>query len=399
METHNVPKMLLKVFRMRGKIDLTPAYQRGKVWSRDKKQLLLDSIFRKFYIPPVFLRILDGDYYECVDGQQRLTTIFDFFDNNISFSKKFTPDYGGQTFEQLPRNVKDIFEDHEIVIVEINRCSDEEIRIMFDRLQRGMPLTAGERLNAKFGNMHNFISEISQHPFLKNINIRDYRGAFHQISAQMTCLELYGLSDVKFRNLENMYDYYKTFDNNSKEAQQIKKILNFLLKAFPNLTPELHTRAGIVSLYLLTSELLKDYSIKDKENLIHDFMIDFENNLIMAEEAGSDVELLKYLSAISHSSDGANSIKTRHEIIRKYFFLFATELEPLDSSRGFTEAQKIAIFRKDNGICRICREKVEWNHFHADHIIPYCRGGKTSVGNGQVLCPKDNLQKGANLVS
>lgn len=387
--------MLLKVYRMRGLIDLNPGYQRGKVWSKEKKKLLLDSIFRKMHVPAIYFRILDNGYYECVDGQQRLTAIFDFFDNKISLSRKITPEYGNKYFEELPQDIKDIFEDHEIIIVELNKCPDEEIREMFDRLQRGMPLTAGERLNAKLGAMHDFINTLSNHPFFKNVNIRDYRGAFHQISAQISALELYGIADVKFKDLEKMYENNKIFNINSKEALWINKVYNFLQTAFNEKTPELHTRAGIITLYLLTSEILKNYAMKDKEKIIHDFIIEFENKLIEAEENENDLELLKYLNAISHSSDSAKSITTRQEIIRTSFLLYAREIEPLDINRGFTEAQRIAIFRKDNQICQMCHKKTAWNDYHADHKIPHSRGGKTTVDNGQVLCSKCNLQKGA----
>ncbi len=42
-----------------------------------------------------------------------------------------------------------------------------------------------------------------------------------------------------------------------------------------------------------------------------------------------------------------------------------------------------------------CKKKVEYNNFHADHIIPHIRGGKTTIENGQVLCSACNLSKGA----
>jgi len=105
----------------------------------------------------------------------------------------------------------------------------------------------------------------------------------------------------------------------------------------------------------------------------------------------------QYLQAISHSSDSTNSIKTRHETIRTHFLLFTKDLEPLDTNRGFSLAQRIAIYRKDKETCQECKKKVGWNEFHADHIKPHTRGGKTTVENGQVLCNKCNLSKGANL--
>jgi len=398
MEIHHIPKMLLKVYRMRSKIDLSPEYQRGKVWSNEKKQLLLDSIFRKMHVPQIYLRSLDDGYYECVDGQQRLSAIFDFFDNKIKLSKKYTPEYASGHFDELPQNIKDIFEDHEVIIVELEKCTDEEIREMFDRLQRGMSLTAGERLNAKMGNMHHFVSNLSsQHEFFQNdINVRDYRGSYHQMCAQILALELNGISDVKFKILEDLYTKNKDFDVESEKAKWMKKVLNFLSRAFESKTPELHARATVVSLYYLVSELMKEYSLKDKEQIVREFIIDFQKRLNEAEEKEDDLELMKYLNAVSHSSDGANSIRTRHEILMNYFLLFAKDLEPLDTNRGFIESQRIAIYRKDKEACKNCGKKVGFKEFHADHIIPHSRGGKTTVENGQVLCIKCNLEKGAN---
>src|SRR5271157_341134 len=132
--------------------------------------------------------------------------------------------------------------------------------------------------------------------------------------SQILALETYGIKDVKFTVLEELHANYKDLDLDSKEVQQVKKVLNFLSRAFEKKTPELHNRAGIVSLYLLVSELMKEYSIKNKEKLVRDFVIDFQNKLREAEEKEDNLELIKYLNAVSHSSDSANSIKTRHEV-------------------------------------------------------------------------------------
>lgn len=398
MKFNHEQKMLLKIYRMRGKIDLSPEYQRGKVWTKERKQLLIDTILKGMHIPAVYLRDLENDYFECVDGQQRLSTIFDFFEDKLEFSKKYSPEFAGKTFSKLPQKIKDKFEDHEIIIVKLTNSTDEEIREMFDRLQRGMALTSGEKLNAKTGAMHDFISELAKNQFFtKIVNIRDYRGAYHQVCAQITNLEINGIVDVRFRNLEDLYNKNKKFDKESTPAKRIKKVFNFLAKAFSDKTPELHTRAGIISLYLLVSEIMKNYAIKEQHTLINKFVIDFESKLNIAEEKENDIELTKYINCISHSSDGAQSIKERHNIIMSYFLAFANQLEPLDDKRGFTEAQRIAIFRKDKGICQNekCGKKVNYNDFHADHIKPHVKGGKTTVKNGQLLCSKCNLSKGA----
>jgi len=397
MEIHPHPKILLKLHRRRSEIELSPEYQRAVVWSKDKQQLLIDTILKKMHIPPIYFRVLENGYYECVDGQQRCTSIFDFFDNKFPLSKKYSPEFAGKYFKELPSNIRDLFDDYEIMVFEINNANDDEIREMFDRLQRGMPLTAGEKLNARAGKMHDFISELTQTRFFKEIvNVRNYRGAYYQMCSQILALEMFGIKDVKFRILENMHKENKDLDINEKIPTQVKKVINFLSRAFESKTPELHTRAGIVSLYLLISTIMKEYSLKDKEDLIKDFVIYFQDKLREAVEKDNNPELLKFLNAISHSSDGANSIRTRHEILINYFLLFAKDLEPLDTNRDFTEIERIAIYRKNKGICQECDKKVEYDDFHADHIKPHSRSGKTTIKNGQVLCSKCNLSKGAN---
>ena len=396
MEIHTAPKILLKLHRRRAEIELSPEYQRGKVWSKDKQQLLMDTILKKMHIPPIYFRVLENNYYECVDGQQRLTAIFDFFDGKFALSKKYSGELRGMSYNDLPNKTRDNFDDFEIIVFELSNASDDEIREMFDRLQRGMPLTAGEKLNAKSGKIHSFISNLTQSKFFSEIvNVRNYRGAYYQICSQILALEMFGIKDVKFKVLEELHNEYKDFDENSKEAVQVKKAINFLIRSFETKIPELHTRAGIVSLYLLVSQLMKEYSLKDKEKIIKEFVIDFQNKLRQAEEKEDNVELIKFLNAISHSSDSANSIKTRNEVLTNYFLLFAKNLEPLDQNRGFTEVERIAIYRKNNGICQKCKNKVEYKDYHADHSIPHTRGGKTTVENGQVLCNKCNLSKGA----
>ena len=72
------------------------------------------------------------------------------------------------------------------------------------------------------------------------------------------------------------------------------------------------------------------------------------------------------------------------------------------NKRSFDEAQRIAIYRKYNGICQMClaekgneeESKVSWTEYQADHILPYVKGGDTKEENAQLLCRYHNAQKG-----
>jgi 5-methylcytosine-specific restriction endonuclease McrA len=69
-----------------------------------------------------------------------------------------------------------------------------------------------------------------------------------------------------------------------------------------------------------------------------------------------------------------------------------------DNQRDFTYVQKLAVFRRDKGICQLrikCNgEKLTWDDWQCDHITPWSKGGKTTVKNGQVSCASCNLSKG-----
>jgi stress response protein SCP2 len=63
-------------------------------------------------------------------------------------------------------------------------------------------------------------------------------------------------------------------------------------------------------------------------------------------------------------------------------------------SRSISPTIKAEVWRRDGGACVEC-QATEYLEF--DHVIPWSRGGATSVGNLQLLCRRCNLAKGARI--
>ncbi|MCK5385014.1 MAG: DUF262 domain-containing protein [Alphaproteobacteria bacterium] len=65
-----------------------PPYQRKSVWSLKKQQSLMDSLFRRYYVPKLVIREVRLDENttkrEIVDGQQRITAVQDFLRANLN---------------------------------------------------------------------------------------------------------------------------------------------------------------------------------------------------------------------------------------------------------------------------------------------------------------------------
>lgn len=122
-----------------------PDFQREEVWPDNKKRLLIDSILRGWHLPKFYFRKVDDNSFECVDGQQRLSAIFKFFDNQLMLNPETAKRVRGSKYEELPDDISDSFDDFEIEIEEIDDATDEELEELFKRLQLGTPLNTAEK--------------------------------------------------------------------------------------------------------------------------------------------------------------------------------------------------------------------------------------------------------------
>jgi hypothetical protein len=102
---------------------------------------------------------------------------------------------------------------------------------------------------------------------------------------------------------------------------------------------------------------------------------------------------------------------TRMRILRQIFFEYSAEkgfeVRTKDEKRVFSEAQRIKIYRDDDGLCQACiaegkpdaEAKVSWAEYEADHVLPHALRGQTDTENGQVLCSEHNRRKGKRVTS
>jgi len=81
------------------RIDLDADYQREKIWSREKQELLIDSIVQKIDIPKLYLAEIEDKKnfdYECIDGKQRMATFLNFFKPEKSSNSPLTVRVAGK---------------------------------------------------------------------------------------------------------------------------------------------------------------------------------------------------------------------------------------------------------------------------------------------------------------
>ncbi len=141
-----------------GQLDLDPPYQRRSVWTRRDQQFFLDTIFRDYPSPAIFLHKTIADdgksTYHVVDGKQRTQTILNFLYDKLRMSQ----DYGdlrldGKKWSQLqgePR-LKQSFWNYQITVEMIDVADGSVVNSVFERLNRNVrKLTRQELRHAKF---------------------------------------------------------------------------------------------------------------------------------------------------------------------------------------------------------------------------------------------------------
>ena len=140
-----------------GDMDLQPDFQRGEIWTIQKKKKLIDSILRGWKVPPIHVVPNKYSIDEVLDGQQRLAAIRDFCDNIISIDGYIEPldpvveKLDGLHYRDLPVEWQRKVRQYSILVVRLTEFNPQEPAELFYRLNQPSSLTSAEQRNAYIG--------------------------------------------------------------------------------------------------------------------------------------------------------------------------------------------------------------------------------------------------------
>ena len=143
-------------------LDLDPSYQRRSVWNQDYKDYFIDTVLNEYPAPAIFIyqEITPAGVpkVSIVDGKQRLSTLFQFVDNEFPVYEKISiQQFRGKYFKDLERDEKIEFWGYQFAVEYLPSSDEEIIGNVFDRINRNViKLTPQELRHAKFSG--NFIS-------------------------------------------------------------------------------------------------------------------------------------------------------------------------------------------------------------------------------------------------
>ena len=158
-------------------IKLSPDYQRNHRWDQETSSRLIESLILNIPVPFIYIsQDIDVDEevgedvsrYSVIDGQQRLTALYDFFHNKFSLSElEVLEQLNGSFYSDLPPFLIRRLEERSIKCLRIDSTLDQQVKYdIFERLNSGaVKLEPQELRNATCrGPFKQLIKELAKYP-------------------------------------------------------------------------------------------------------------------------------------------------------------------------------------------------------------------------------------------
>lgn len=219
-------------------LDLEPPYQRRSVWTTKDRIFFLDTIFKGYPCPAIYLhKTLSDDgtaTYHVVDGKQRLETILKFTAGKIRLSKDFdekNPTLAGKVWKDIDIEYKKLFWNYILPVDQFDVVEENIIDEMFDRLNRNSrKLEQQELRHAKYDGWFAELSEnlSTRYDLLRNLKIvtiaRARRMKDVQFISELLMVLIKG--GVNGFSQDMITEYYAFYDDVEKNEEDMIEIEN-----------------------------------------------------------------------------------------------------------------------------------------------------------------------------
>lgn len=204
-------------------------YQRGNgIWPASAKSYFIDTILEEYPFPKIYLyQVFDGKtnrpIKEVVDGQQRVTTILDFYKNNFALTSS-SKRYAGMKFEDLPDDVKQKFISFQVETSTIYAATRGQLLEMFRRMNAyTSPLTSAEKRHATYQGIYKWF--IVEKASMYSDLLEKYNIITPKVLSRMGDAEFISELAIVFqrgivsRNTTDVERMYKSFDDQFNDEE------------------------------------------------------------------------------------------------------------------------------------------------------------------------------------
>lgn len=374
------------VFGFDGKLNIRPSYQRNSVYNEKKRNAVIETILDECPLNTIYWVDKEDGTYEVLDGQQRILSICKYIVGEFAVSAECFPKNIPQDFPNLLTNMNDIAErilDYQPDIYICKGTPSEKLR-WFKRINTsGEPLNDQELRNSSYTGVWlsdakaRFSSVNGRGVKLADINPNNNKlepllnGSWNRQDYLKIALE-WAAKNEGFVG-DDIIEQYMLKHRSDVDASALwryfSQVLEWVRDKFVSYNKALK---GMDWGLIYDSFQRGEYT----GNIIEQSTLDINNKIV---ELIEDDEVTAGMKGI-------------------YLYIITGDAKYL-SIREFDEKTARSVYEKQKHHCVYCvregnMKEYAFKEMHADHIMPWSKGGKTVEENCQMLCSRHNESKG-----
>lgn len=395
-------------------LDPRPSFQRGYVWDKGRASRLIESILLNVPLPLIYSAEEADGREVVIDGQQRLLSVFGFISGKFPKEQsrfrltglKLLRDLNGKTFDELPEEVRRSIQQYLFQIIRISKESHADVKFeIFERLNSGsVTLNAQELRNCVYrGRFNEVLRKLADNAVFQKLI-----GGLGQ-NSRMQDVELV-LRFLAF--LERTYLNY---------SGSMKSFLNEFMNDFRDISDEkaayfeqMFKQAVDLSWTVFGDNAFRKFSVGTAaspggswENQVNRPLFDIvmwsftrlDKGLVVQNSDAIRAALIDLTTADNLFLDAITSAVGDKQKTAFRFELWIDTVREIVGSRNadrlFSGETKRVLFQRSPA-CSICGQIIHSvDDCHVDHIVPFSKGGSTSIENAQLTHRYCNLRKGA----
>lgn len=368
------------------------------MWDATRSSRLIESVLLGVPLPIIYLAEEPEGNESVIDGQQRLTSFFEFLDGTLKLSGlRVRETLNGMKFPELPKEAQSIIKKTSLRAITIKRESDKDLKFeIFERLNSGsVALNDQELRNCIYrGPYLKLLKELSEDPdFRKLLNFSGPDKRMRDVEMVLRFAAFYRTTYL------NYSPPMKSFMSNEMEKNQHlstaeQTAIREAFKKSCQLVFSLLGQHAFKRFYRGTGDNSNGrWEPKKINSSLYDILMfgftayqkpQIHARLDAIREALIDLMANNdaFISAIELSTSSKQAVEVRFDIWRSVLreAVGPTTIEP----RCFSLALKTKLFEKDP-TCAICKQKISAVDDSAvDHIEQYWQGGQTIDENARL---------------